>query len=55
MALKKYTFTCVMSYADESDNPRRYVDLALTYGDKHQDYVLSSVGDIEVEDMEDEG
>jgi hypothetical protein len=54
MGRKRYIFTCVLSYGDDVDNPQRYVDQALTYGDKHQDYVLWTTGDIKVEDMDDE-
>jgi len=49
--MKRYTFTCVLSYGDDVDDPKRYVDMALTYGDKHQDFVLQSQGEIQEEEM----
>lgn len=52
--MKRYTFTCVLSHGDDVDNPERYVNMALTCGDKHQDFVLHVTGEIQVEDMEDE-
>jgi hypothetical protein len=52
--VKRYTFTCVLSYGDEVDDPERYVNMALTYGDKHQDYVLWADGEIKVEDQDPE-
>lgn len=54
MAYKKYTFTCVLSYGEDVDDPVRYVRMALTRGDKHQDYVLYPTGEIKAEDMEGE-
>ena len=52
--MKRYTFTCVLSHGDDVDDPKRYVNMALTYGDKHQDYVLYPQGEIQVEEMGDE-
>jgi hypothetical protein len=49
--VKRYTFTCVLSYGDEVDDPEQYVNQALMYGDKHQDYFMWVQGDIKVEDQ----
>lgn len=54
--MKRYTFTCILSHApDDVEDVRRYVLMALTYGDKHQDFVLYPQGEIQEEEMEDEG
>jgi hypothetical protein len=51
--MKRYTFTCVLSEApDDIEDPKRFVRMALTYGDKHQDFALSCIGDIQAEDEE---
>jgi hypothetical protein len=51
--VKRYTFTCVLSEVpDDDDNPERFVRLALTYGDKHQDFVMHREGEVLVESYE---
>lgn len=54
--MKRLTFTCVLEGDWEGrDDTGRFVRMALTYGDKHQDFTLYPKGDIQVEDMEEDG
>ncbi|MFD0407324.1 MULTISPECIES: hypothetical protein [Kitasatospora] len=49
--MKSYRFTCVLSDVEDlGSDPERFINLALRYGDKHQDYFLACVGDIAEED-----
>lgn len=51
--MKRLTFQCAISCVDDfGTDPERFVQSALTYGDKHQDYVIYSTSDIKVEEFE---
>lgn len=52
--MKRLTFTGVIETYEDVDNPVQFVEMALKYGNKHQDFFSYSTGKVTAEDMEEE-
>lgn len=53
--MKRLTFQCTISSVDDLGwrTPEQFVNMALTHGDKHQDFYSWVSGEIKVEEYED--